>query len=68
MYRLKVSSNFDTWRLFPEYITCIIIIIIIIIIIMIIIIILTVLELISDSFPSSVIIFLQGHVSTRPLP
>ena len=63
MYRLKVSSNFDTWRLFPEYITFIMIIIIIIIII-----ILTVLELISDSFPTSVIIFLQGHVSTHPLP
>ena len=39
-----------------------------IIIIIIIIIILTVLELISDSFPTSVIIFLQGHVSTHPLP
>ena len=63
MYRLKVSSNFDTWRLFPEYITFIMIIIIIIIII-----ILTVLEPISDSFPTSVIIFLQGHVSTHPLP
>ena len=61
IYRLKVSSNFDNWRLFAEYITCIIIKIIIIII-------LPVLELISDSFPTSVIIFLQGHVSTHSLP
>ena len=50
----KVGIDFDIWRLFTEDISYVIIV-------------LTMLELISDSFPFPIIIFLQGHVSTRPL-
>ena len=50
----KVGIDFDIWRLFTEDISYVIIV-------------LTMLELISDSFPFPIIIFLQGHISTRPL-